>query len=253
MDVVIVFILALTEIRTPQSDKVKLPRGDRPVEHLRFLRVQQGPISSQRAAPRACLSLVWAAACLGRPRCLRKSLCPNSPLPPELPPCALPECSHLPLLLEPQNDGDKLYLSPSRCYRYLGNAPIILSVAWTGGGGAVSFSASFSIPSRAPQQWASCHPSRRELPCPQDPVGAFGLTWSYQAEINWAEYLWPCLLGRAVSGCAQFRKLIKRREKWRNRCFWVVCVHTHMHVIENNLILYIQVFYEDLINSNINW
>lgn len=109
MDVVIVFILALTEIRTPQSDKVKLPRGDRPVEHLRFLRVQQGPISSQRAAPRACLSLVWAAACLGRPRCLRKSLCPNSPLPPELPPCALPECSHLPLLLEPQNDGDKLY------------------------------------------------------------------------------------------------------------------------------------------------
>lgn len=100
MDVVIVFILALIEIRTPQSDEVKLPRGDGPVEHLRFLRVQQGPISSQRAAPRACLSLVWAAACLGRPRCLRKSLCPNSPLPPELPPCALPECSHLPLLLE---------------------------------------------------------------------------------------------------------------------------------------------------------
>lgn len=95
-----------------------------------------------------------------------------------------------------------------------------------GRGGSFLFRLS-SIPSRAPQQWASCHPSRRELPCPQDPVGAFGLTWSYQAEINWAEYLWPCLWGRAVSGCAQFRKLIKRRERSRNRCSWVVCVHAH--------------------------
>ena len=47
MDVVIVFSLALIEIRTPQSDEVKLSRGDGPGEQLWFLRVQQGPISSQ--------------------------------------------------------------------------------------------------------------------------------------------------------------------------------------------------------------
>lgn len=42
--------------------------------------------------------------------------------------------------------------------------------------------------------------------------GGFRLMWSYQAEINWAEYLWSCLLRRKVSGCAKFRKLMRRRE-----------------------------------------
>ena len=67
--------------------------------------------------------------------------------------------------------------------------------------------------------------------------GAFRLTWFYQAEINWAEYLWVCLLGRAVSGCAKFRKLMKRRGKSRNRCFWeCVCVRMHVKNIQLSIL-----------------
>lgn len=82
----------------------------------------------------------------------------------------------------------------SRCCRHLGDAPIILSVAW---GGPVSFSApSFSITS-CPERWASCHSSRRSLFFPKDCAEAFRLTWSEQAKINWAEYLMILLVGKS--------------------------------------------------------
>lgn len=150
-----------------------------------------------------------------------------SPWPlPSVTACAcLPKCSSSLLLLEPQIDCDKLrqFLRPTDVINIWEMHPSVFQ--WHDRGAA-----SFSAPSSPSLPAPSCglpaiHP-RDSSSSRKDCVGDFRLTWFYQAEINWAEYLWACLLGRAVSGCAKFRKLKKRREKSRNRCFWEsMCAH----------------------------
>ena len=123
--------------------------------------------------PWACLSLEWELRVWACPADLEHALSQQPA------PCRTSYvCPSQMRLLPLQEDHDPLcgFYSLSRCHRYLGDARIILSAAWMGVRGPVSFSAaSSSIPSRPPA--AGFLPSNQLL-FPQDRVGAFRLTWS---------------------------------------------------------------------------
>lgn len=164
----------------------------RPMEKLSdFTRLRTFQFHHNGAATRACLNAgwelqVWAGPLPGN------SLCPAA--------CSLHNCQCVLFPKAPVGSScwrHRMTVTnseSSRCCRHLGDAPIILSVAW---GGPVSFSApSFSITS-CPERWASCHSSRRSLFFPKDCAETFRLTWSEQAKINWAEYLMILLVGKS--------------------------------------------------------
>lgn len=222
MDVAI-FVLALSEIRThnlTNKNEIQLPHVEGPMEQLSdssgLCEVQ---FHHKWAAPRACLSVVWGLRAWACPTALENhrvptahpssaaSVCPSQMLPFATPAGATAWLwQTLSILMAKQIAINIWEMHPSFFQWH----------EW----GTVSFSVpSFSIPSHPPavgflpfiQRW---------LFFPQDCVGAFGLTWSSQAEINRAEYLWSCFSARADSGCAKFRKLTKKkREKMQTQMF----------------------------------
>lgn len=156
MDVLIV-IVALCETPTSWTRNVKsnshMTTG--PESTSLIPQGSQGPISSQ-AGCSTCLKVVWGAACLGRPHCLGKPLCPNSLFPPEVPVHALPNVPIHTSCWSPDWLPQTLSIVLAKQMLSIpGVAPIILSVAWT----EDCFLFRSLLPT--PQLWASWHSSRR--------------------------------------------------------------------------------------------
>lgn len=223
MDAVI-FILAWTEseqhLNVTKRYETKSPHDDGPMEQFshssghRFQFYHKWRLHAhERGMRAACLGSPVALGSHPVPRAHSLHNClwvpfPNAPIP-----CSC--WSHRSTVTNPVN-----FISPTDVINSWDMHPSVFQ--WHEGGAA-----SFSAPSSPSLPAPSCRLPAIHL---GDSCSSHRTVWGLQAnvilpaEINWAEYLWSCLLRRKVSGCAKFRKLMKRREKSRNRCFSSVCV-----------------------------